>query len=785
MPIDVRGPDGTIYRVNTDDEQVARRTVRSQLARTQQETEARQRSGDPRQPGTVMGNIAGERGRAAIPTQAQRRQVGENAARRSIMRGAMPFGLGNITVPLSNMVAEPERRAALGRSFQGAVRDAQQIPSLDFGRLGRDTANAASEGLRNLPETLGRIPGQLPSIARAATYGPFQDEERAQQRLELARLQGDQTGARAAAEQGNAQTGGAVINTLGFGAGGLVRTPLQAAGAGVTLSAPMALSRNGDQPLQERLPGALAEMGGVGLLSGALQAGANAIPRRNTPSPTNTRAAEFERAGVRPTLAATQGSSAAPLTMAIGENPIGGNVRQNIQNSVDDVAARSRELAGEYGQHGQPENVGEAVQTGIDRFARRPGATRPAGAPESIPSRDWSFRAKADALYDDVFATIARDEQQHLLGQTGAGVDLTATQGALRQIQEGVSSPGIAALVSDDTIRRVADAVADPSTIRFNDLRRLRTWVREARERPALTQTIDQAGMARLESALTQDIYASAMTIAGENAAQQLRRVDRFYRAGQTRIQEALQPFADRTGRGAYDRVVALAREGGRQNTRQLQQLRNSLRPDEWREVAATVVDDMGRPNPGNAQALEAGAFSLENFVTNYAKLSPEGRRILFGGAGREGLMSALDNLAQVAGYTKQVRGFANMSRSGASIQNIGTLGAAGGAAAAAFTGNLAPLAGLTAMGLTARITGEMLTNPAFVRWLTAGPGRASAGGILQSFAELSRLAARDPALAPLVAEIEARLEAQQPQNAPGANSGPARTPPQREPALQ
>lgn len=759
MTIEVEDADGTVIEFpdNTPPQ-----TITSVMRRRDQERQGRARA-QPQQ-------------RPQQPNPAMQREAARYAARRNFQRGAMPFGLGYLTVPLQNMVLDPARREALGRSAQGVVRDVQQIPSLNVGRLASDTAQAVEQGVRNLPQTAAAVATHIPQIARAATYGPFMDEEQAQRRLDLARLQGDQQGQQQAAGEANAQTAGIGLNVAGPLVLGSNPSLLRAGATAAAMDAPFALSRNSEQPLQQRLPGALAEMAGVGAFGAGLQGVASSAPQvLRQPSRTVQRAAEFERAGVRPMLAATRGNGAAPLTMAIAENPIGGNVRRNLQNSADDVATRSREIAAGYGQHGQPENVGESVQAAVNRFARDADAKRPSQQrPELISTRDWSFRAKANALYDDVFQLITRDEMGHLEGQTGVRASADNARQELARIQREVQAPNVAQVVTDPTLQRIAGALeADRNALRFNDLRRLRTWVREARSRPMLTQTIDDASMARLEQALTQDIYESALTIGGEYAAQRLRRVDQFYRAGTQRIQNALQAFADRSGRGAYDRVVSLAREGGPQNTRQLQALRNSLKPDEWREVSATVVDGLGRPNPGNAQALEAGAFSLENFVTNYAKLSAEGRRILFGGAGRQALMAELDTLARVAGYLKQVRGFTNFSRSGSSIQNISTLGAVGGSVAGAAMGNVAPLAALAAMGLTARITGEMLTNPAFVRWLTSAPKNGGrVGGLRAQSAALASLAARDPALVPLAAELSQRV--------PAANDNQGSTPPQR-----
>lgn len=731
--------------------------VRARLRQNQEAEQAAQLPPPPAPTQWQRGMFgAGGEGSESVapPSRAEAGELARYSMQRRQMDRMVP-GFGVIAGPISRSITDPDRRAAAGRSFQGFLRDVQALPSLDYGRLARDTGAAINEGVRNLPQTAAAIAQNLPAIVRGATYGPIEDEEFAQQRLDLSRLRGDPEAIMREAEGANAQALQSGINVAAPVVLGSAPSLLRTTGVTAAATAPAAFS--GSEPLQERVPQGIAQTGGASLLAGALQQGASALTRNaNRATRVNQRAADFQSAGVRPTMAAVHGRGAAPMTMAIAENPIGGNVRANLENSVNDVAARAREIAARYGQHGQPENVGEALQAGVRRFASEAPPPPRNSRPETISTRDWSFKAKANALYDDVFDLISRDEAGHLSGRTGVQATADNARQALASMQSEVSAPNVAELVADPTLQRVAAALEqDAGALRFNDLRRLRTWVREARERPSLTQNIDQASLARLESALTQDIYESAMAIGGEYAAQRLRRVDQFYRAGQNRIQNALQPFTLRSGRGAFDRVISLAREGGQQNTRQLQSLRNSLKPDEWREVSATVIDELGRPNPGNARALEAGEFSIENFATNYAKLSPNGRRILFGGAATDDLMQALDTLARVAGYTKQVRGFANMSRSGSSVQNMSTLTAGLGATGAAVLGNAAPLAMLAALGLGARVTGEMLTNPHFVRWLTSG-GKGS-GGVRQQVAALNRLAARDPALAQLASELSQR----------------------------
>ena len=146
--------------------------------------------------------------------------------------------------------------------------------------------------------------------------------------------------------------------------------------------------------------------------------------------------------------------------------------------------------------------------------------------------------------------------------------------------------------------------------------------------------------------------------------------------------------------------------------------------------------------------------------MSNVGRLSDDGRQALFGPA----LARDLENLARVAGYIKNVRSYANMSRSGSSIQNVSTIGAVATAGASAAMGNPVPLMLIISAGAALRVTGEMLTNPAFVRWLTS-PGT---GGLSRQLQALATIAARDPAVAPLYEELVQRAaghsRAQEPQ---------------------
>lgn len=593
----------------------------------------------------------------------------------------------------------------------------------------------------------------------------WQNRHRGRDAAQAAYDDTQQEQARVAREQPGVNTGAIVASIPAFGGSPVANAPrltaLQGGAVAAGINAPFALARQ-EGNLMERLPGAAGETAVVGAFGGALTGLANRLSRPPMANSSQARAQEFQAANVRAPLAAVQGRGSAPMAQAIAENPIGGNVRRNLQNSVDDVQREYRNMVGRAGTAEPREVAGEIVQRGVRRFAngrneRMPNQTRinPANGqptratPRQIRTRDWSFGAKSNALYDDVFTRLARDEEAMIQGGVQGHLSTQATENVLQSIESRVSGQASREAMASPMIGNIRRALAEDvanGSLRFQDLRAWRTRVREAQRNEGLRQGLDNAALQRLERALTEDIYASAQSIGGQ-AAQDLHAIDRWYRQTTNRINTALQPFDDASGGAqAFRRVIDLASQGGRQNTRQLMQLREAMRPDEWRSVSASIMDELGNPNFGNPHVMEPGAFSIENFVSNVGRLSAEGRQALFGPQ----LARELENLARVAGYIKGVRGFANRSNSGSSLQNVTTLGGVATAGAAAATGNAAPLAMLITAGAAMRITGEMLTNPAFVRWLTS-PGT---GGLSRQLTALATIAAKDPAVAPLYKEL-------------------------------
>lgn len=472
-------------------------------------------------------------------------------------------------------------------------------------------------------------------------------------------------------------------------------------------------------------------------------AAASTAAKAAAPSRTAETVARFDQAGVRPNLAVTGGRGTAAATNAIAENVLAGpRVRSAARGQVADAGASAERIAGQYGTPRGKAIAGENVQSGVARFS----------GDKTAPG---SFAANTEALYDPIFARIATGQQ--IASRSSGGVSpvrALETEATLKIVSNRVNGE-IGSIVNDPRLSGLAKAIVqDRGVTTFEDLRGLRTWVREARKNPELRQGIDEAALGSLERALTADIYKNAENLAGSKVAFDLRRADQRYAKGMDRIKNALQPFASsKSGEGAYQRILQAAGSTSSADIRQLTSLKRSLSRDEWGDVSASIVSEMGKPSPGAAGVVTGDAtFSVDNFVTNYNKISPDAKNVLFGSKGGGGeratsLQAELDNLVSVVDDLKRVQKAANASNSGVAAQTVGTI--------VMLANPKTFLPALTALGAAAG-AGEVLSNPAVVRAIV-GLGRAKTPAAQSAHMQrLQIMAKQSPAISAFVNALEA-----------------------------
>jgi hypothetical protein len=135
----------------------------------------------------------------------------------------------------------------------------------------------------------------------------------------------------------------------------------------------------------------------------------------------------------------------------------------------------------------------------------------------------------------------------------------------------------------------------------------------------------------------------------------------------------------------------------------------------------ATLIDELGQATPGRQDA-HGSLFSSETFLTNWNKLSPSSKAVMFAGfPGANKVRQDLETVAKAAELVRTKGGiYANPSGTSGAMAQIGV---GGTAAVAAATGNIGLLGSVLGSTAAAYLGAKALTNPAFVKWLADSRG--------------------------------------------------------------
>jgi hypothetical protein len=500
--------------------------------------------------------------------------------------------------------------------------------------------------------------------------------------------------------------------------GGLIEkaapTPDDAVGKGVRIVGQLGaglMTIPGVTPFAKSLPKALGIESPAPLLSRV--------------SPGQEVAAAADRIGAK-VLPADVGGTTTKMLSSYGAKTLGAiPMAKAAKESVESVGTARNVIAEGAGRVADAEGAGEAAQKGARTFIEQSGK-------------------RGGDLFDKALAPIAP--------QTPVVVDETiaATRQTLRTLSQ---TPEIAALMQNPTLKKFGEALASDAggtgSIPLEAARRLRTAVGEALRNPSLTDDIKTADLKRVYAALSGDIersveVASKTGAAPPKALTDLKRANAYWKARQDRIDNVLSVVLGKDGgkggQPAYESLLRLGKkEGG--DPAKLSRLLRSLPDEEAATVRATVIKKLGEASAGTQDAAGT-VFSPGQFVTQWNKMSPRAKSVLFGE--NQALRKSLDDLATVANGMKEAGKLQNFSNT-----SIGT--------------NLTFLTGLGFANYPAAIVaagmqfgaGKLLVHPQYVRWLAkAGKIQPAQGpGAVKShLAQLAAIASRDNAPADITA---------------------------------
>lgn len=438
------------------------------------------------------------------------------------------------------------------------------------------------------------------------------------------------------------------------------------------------------------------------------------------------------------TRGATAGSRQTIVGGALVDNAA---TRANTQ-----MSGATRAVADQQGQVLAPRVAGEGLQESARDFARR----------SSEIGNDLYTRAGVEA-------GNVRIDPQRAIAEVG---DLIQQ---LRQSQIPGRPPSaeISALID------FRDRLSQPNGLSYTGMKDILSEMKTAGRSPDLLTSRVNAFMRRVAAAGQRDMHEDLVRAGRPRAASLYNRANVFWRDRVERIEEALEPIlgAGKSGEDALQGILTMA-GGGKGGVRRLSNVLGSMRPADANNARATIISRLGMGAPGQQNAAQ-DVFNTSTFLTNWSKLSAEGKRALF--RSNPTVARELDDLARIAEAKKITASYANTSNTGRAANFTQALSRLGDVGAVAFSGAVLGLAPTIALAAVDIGSGALLASPGFARILANAPRTAASAAQRQRvLTNLRSLAAREPGLAPYIDKVSEAVSNPQPPPVDYTTLGPS-----------
>lgn len=304
------------------------------------------------------------------------------------------------------------------------------------------------------------------------------------------------------------------------------------------------------------------------------------------------------------------------------------------------LATAAEEVASTAGHTTNAAETGEVARQGLKNYVapKREGGV--------LAQRVTDAYDKVDALVDPAATTP--------LNNTRKVAQDIVSEATARESPQPIST----------AVKEVLGAATNPKGLTYESLKSLRTRIGEMME-SAGADTSKQE-LQRLYRSLSDDMRAHVQSTGGPRAVQVWERANRMASAAaERRNQLSTILGTDRkSDEATFGAILKAASTGGGANVRLLATARKALRPDEWGEVVGGAIRGLGRDTKGE--------FDAGKFIRDYAKMSDEGKNVLFGESSP--MRKSLESISQVAETFPKINKLAGSSGETAHTGLIGLL---------------------------------------------------------------------------------------------------------------
>lgn len=494
----------------------------------------------------------------------------------------------------------------------------------------------------------------------------------------------------------------------------------------------------------------------------------------------------FDQAsGATPTLGqATESRAQRATESLLAKTPGGAGVMvDRAQKQMDDMAASVQRLSDELAPGANAANAGEAISRGVKAFKENVKTTQEKlynALDQHIPAGTPITSAKTQAALADLNSDIAgapalskwfknariqgiegglksdTTSMEAILSRPGMrqqadtlrkkleeeAARITAVNAERRVLgmsnMEQVNTP---AQITDE-VGKFITAQAD-GNLPYESIKKLRTLVGRELADNSLVADVPRSKWAALYAALSDDLGEAAKS-AGPKAQAAWDRANKYTRLSLERMDQ----LSGIITKDAPEKVFRAALSSTNEGDTVIKRVMNSLPNSERREVAAAVLQRLGRATAGQQNAM-GDAFSSETFLTNISKLSPAARETLFGRTGNAGIQAEIQSMSQMAeNIRKGSKVFSNPSGTAQAMTLASLLKAAG---LALITGHPISAAAIATSPILPNVVARTVTSPSVVKF-AAGQTALSEGAQAAAVGATTRMKGSEqpqPAAAP------------------------------------
>jgi hypothetical protein len=435
-----------------------------------------------------------------------------------------------------------------------------------------------------------------------------------------------------------------------------------------------------------RIAGAV--LGGAG--GTLLDTGAAAAGEMTSGAPDIAAAQAAQRAGVAmPQVALSTKPAMKGVAMGLNSVPfVGTPIRQASDTALSQIGEASSEAAKipTGGTAVAPAEAGQSMRQGLEDYI---GPTT---------------EARIGKMYDNVDTKVNPNIITPLSETQKVVADIAARRTA-------ASLPG-----NGKAVEHVLDAVQRPGGLTYNGTKTLRTSVREMLKPGRLPADMSGAELKQIYGALTKDLRQSVANAGGSAATAAFERANKY--AGlvaERRKQLDKLLGTDKSNEGIVGTIQRLSGTNSAANIALLRAARKAVSPQEWNDLTSAVIGKLGLNREGK--------FSGDIFVSDYGKISPEAKNILFSSTGvtstnalgaTQSLRQSLDDIARLSNKMKQLQKFGNPSGTAQNLAAAGGIGAGlGSIATGIMTGSIIePISALSVL-VGGRAIADYLAQPA------------------------------------------------------------------------